>query len=327
MTGWFVETSQWKKDQGLGSCRILAVTGQPIRQASIIKSEVDAHGRGIKLVVSRMIFLALLLVPTLLFAREASQVDDYYNSGFQRSRKSPPPQQREAEPRATAPRPTNPRVTNEPIVVQEEAEEGNSEVTGGSSLAPSRVPRPVVRPDTLQRPDAENNPFQIEPADPEIRFDGEPDFRDYAGTGAMRDRDRNAPAFAPFSRAFRTCGAQLGCTGASMYICRGSSCRNNSGSCHNSGRAIDVSHIICGGRRHDTFAPIFSRFVRCIGQQRIGAGEVPDRTWRNMFQETASDDSECAGITPANARTHPKRTVCHWDHVHISMYCRNGRSY
>ncbi len=274
--------------------------------------------------LSRMIFLALLFVPTVLLAREASQVDDYYNSGFQRRRKNPPVEQRDPEPTRTQTRQERPPVNNTPIVVEEEAPEGSSEVTGGSPLAPSRVPRPVARP---ERPDAQTNPFQVEPADPEIRFDGEPDFRAYAGTGPMRDRDRNAPAFEPFSRAFRTCGAQLGCTGASMYICRGSSCRNNSGSCHNSGRAIDVSHIICGGQRHDTFTPIFARFVRCIGQQRIGAGDVPNRTWRNMYQETASDDSECAGITPANARTHPKRTVCHWDHVHISMYCRGGRSY
>ncbi len=279
--------------------------------------KAGTHRRGIPLKISRMILLAVICLPLSLLARDASEVSDYYSGGFRRERRSAP---------ETTTQPNTTQRPQQPVIQVEESPvaSGTSDATG-SNLAPQTSPFPVARP-TLQT--TSTPAFTIEPADPDITFQGEPHYMRYGGTADVLARDRNAPVFQPFDRAFRQCAAPLGCTGAALYACRGSSCRNESGSCHNSGRAIDMNAIICNGERHGPFTNIFNQFVQCIGQVRIGAGQVPDRTWATMFRETRADDpNDCATINASNARTHPNVTICHWDHVHISMYCRNGRSY
>ena len=124
-----------------------------------------------------------------------------------------------------------------------------------------------------------------------------------------------------FRKLFRTC-APAGCTGGSYHICR-SNCHNHTGSCHNSGEAMDISGLVCNGERKGVRTKEFRQLVTCGRAQRIDMDDRKDKTWYVAFEEDTADRN-CAGVNVNT--TGSKVTSCHWDHAHFSIRCLRKRS-
>ena len=186
------------------------------------------------------------------------------------------------------------------------------------------VAEPPVRqqanPSDLVTGQVERAPRRVveEEADPDLHVEGAPfDFT------SISSRDLNTPILEPFKKLFQEC-APTGCTAGEAQVCRGESCRQNSGSCHNSGEAMDLMSIKCNGRIRDAYTSEYIEFVTCARRQQVDSPSRENRMWKVLFREGESNRAGCGGV---NAQTRSdKARACHWSHGHFSMSCRrNGR--
>ncbi len=88
-------------------------------------------------------------------------------------------------------------------------------------------------------------------------------FHDEADAALVQiSSDRNAPIWSAFIANFRSCAQ--GCVPAD-YSTYGSRER---ASCHNTGQAIDVGAIVCGGHTYKAISGgRFAKFVNCMGSK------------------------------------------------------------
>jgi hypothetical protein len=74
----------------------------------------------------------------------------------------------------------------------------------------------------------------------------------------------DAPVYAPFVAAFRSCAS--GCVPGvyGTYGTRYDQYGNPKFSCHNGGRALDLMNFVCGGTRYNAFSAKYRQMVACV---------------------------------------------------------------
>ena len=162
----------------------------------------------------------------------------------------------------------------------------NDDVIQGTAL-PVPTPSPA-RPPVVQTPDGERDWQNGQPAD----FSG------------VNRSVTTAPIWEAFTDIFSRCAP--GCAPRNV----GTWGQRGGRSCHPTGNAVDLGGMRCNGTNYTAYDRRFAEFVQCVQGKSFNG-----RRWKSLYRETH------VGRSRDCSRSNRNQTLCHWDHVHLSLGC------